>query len=399
MMTDLDELRSTLIATVDRARPSFALPLGGAVTVRAPLRIDLAGGWTDTPPYCIDCGGTVVNAAILLDATPPVMLSARRTSELYIQLHCWDTDATDLISSHADLARYDQIGSEFSVARAALSMAGLAPEFSEGPTLALPIMIDQMGGGLGISFGCAAPHGSGLGASSILAGAMLLAVNRMFGLGWDTCDVLSRTMVIEQMMTTGGGWQDQYGGLLPGVKLLTSLRGIDQSVCATPLPSAWLQALIDDDRLLLYNTGITRHACSILKGIAHDAAHRNHHQHGILQQIAANSDGMADAIRAEDEAAFGASLSRAWSLNLQLDARAYPPTMAGLIDRIEPYSAGHKLLGAGGGGYLLILAKDADAAAALVDDLPSDSHRGFVEWSIARHGATITTSEEVRLGC
>ena len=43
---------------------------------RAPARLDLAGGWTDTPPYALERGGTVLNAAVLLNAQPPVHVYA-----------------------------------------------------------------------------------------------------------------------------------------------------------------------------------------------------------------------------------------------------------------------------------------------------------------------------------
>jgi hypothetical protein len=38
---------------------------------RSPVRLDLAGGWTDTPPYCIQHGGRVVNLAVNLNGQPP----------------------------------------------------------------------------------------------------------------------------------------------------------------------------------------------------------------------------------------------------------------------------------------------------------------------------------------
>ena len=38
------------------------------VEARAPVRLDLAGGWTDVPPYTFDVGGEVVNVAINIHA-------------------------------------------------------------------------------------------------------------------------------------------------------------------------------------------------------------------------------------------------------------------------------------------------------------------------------------------
>lgn len=42
------------------------------------------------------------------------------------------------------------------------------------------------------------------------------------GIAYDTNSLIHAVLHLEQMMTTGGGWQDQVGGLLPGIKLGTS---------------------------------------------------------------------------------------------------------------------------------------------------------------------------------
>src|SRR5205085_1480512 len=44
---------------------------------RSPVRLDLAGGWTDTPPYCIEHGGRVLNLAVDLNGQPPIQVFAR----------------------------------------------------------------------------------------------------------------------------------------------------------------------------------------------------------------------------------------------------------------------------------------------------------------------------------
>ena len=66
------------------------------------------------------------------------------------------------------------------------------------------------------------PHGSGLGTSSILAGVTCAAVLRILGRNHDNKTLVHLVIHVEQMLTSGGGWQDQVGGLLPGVKMTTS---------------------------------------------------------------------------------------------------------------------------------------------------------------------------------
>src|SRR5207249_12240827 len=45
-----------------------------AVWVTAPARIDFAGGWSDTPPICLERGGAVLNAAVTLNQQYPVQV-------------------------------------------------------------------------------------------------------------------------------------------------------------------------------------------------------------------------------------------------------------------------------------------------------------------------------------
>jgi fucokinase len=69
------------------------------------------------------------------------------------------------------------------------------------------------------------PHGSGMGTSSILAGAVCAAIWKITSRNYDNQELLHLVVELEQMLTTGGGWQDQVGGLIPGVKITTSPPG------------------------------------------------------------------------------------------------------------------------------------------------------------------------------
>lgn len=51
------------------------------VWARSPVRIDIAGGWTDTPPTCLMEGGNVINLAIELNSQPPLQAYVKRCTE------------------------------------------------------------------------------------------------------------------------------------------------------------------------------------------------------------------------------------------------------------------------------------------------------------------------------
>lgn len=69
-------LREGLIESVhsQKLSPGRSVYADQIVWSRSPVRIDLAGGWTDTPPYCLNEGGRVVNIAIELNGQPPIQV-------------------------------------------------------------------------------------------------------------------------------------------------------------------------------------------------------------------------------------------------------------------------------------------------------------------------------------
>jgi len=96
---------------------------------RSPIRLDLAGGWTDTPPYCLEHGGCVANMAGDLNGQPPIQVFARISEDPAVVLRSIDLGIDERIETYEDLARYAMLGSGFGIARAALCLAGLEPRF------------------------------------------------------------------------------------------------------------------------------------------------------------------------------------------------------------------------------------------------------------------------------
>lgn len=79
------------------------------------------------------------------------------------------------------------------------------------------------------------PKGSGLGTSSILAAACVKALYAFTGTPCTDQDIYSRVLAMEQIMSTGGGWQDQVGGLTPGIKFITTMPGVVQDIHVEPV--------------------------------------------------------------------------------------------------------------------------------------------------------------------
>ena len=150
---------------------------------RSPVRIDLAGGWTDTPPYCLYAGGNVVNVAIELNGQPPLQVYIKPSDTHKIILRSIDLGAMEVISSWDELRDYNKVGSPFSIPKAALALAGFVPEFSAEAYASLDVQLEAFGSGLEITLLAAIPAGSGLGTSSILAATVLGAISDFLWLG------------------------------------------------------------------------------------------------------------------------------------------------------------------------------------------------------------------------
>lgn len=110
-----------------------------------------------------------------------------------------------------------------------------------------------------------APQGSGLGTSSILAGVILAALLRSTGCTASIDSLIHAVMIVEQMLTTGGGWQDNVGGLMPGFNIARSQATLPLKVEVEKLnlPQATIDALAK--RLLCIYSGKPRLAKNLLQ--------------------------------------------------------------------------------------------------------------------------------------
>lgn len=390
-------LREGLIGSVSREKQSPRLNVyrDQIVWGRSPVRIDLAGGWTDTPPYCMYAGGNVVNVAIELNGQPPLQVYIKPSQEYKIILRSIDLGAMEVVSTWNELKDFKKIGSPFSIPKAALALAGFVPEFAAEAFDSLESQLKAFGCGMEVTLLAAIPAGSGLGTSSILAATVLGAVSDFCGLAWDKNKIGYRTLILEQLLTTGGGWQDQYGGVLHGLKLLQTGEGFNQNPSVRWLP----EHLFTDPQYqachLLYYTGITRTAKNILAEIVQGMFLNSGPHLRLLSEMKAHALDMFDAIQSGSFETYGKLIAKTWEQKKALDAGTNPPAVEELIRQIKDYALGYKLPGAGGGGYLYIVAKDPEAALQIRKQLtaaPRNPNARFVEMSLSGKGLQISRS-------
>ncbi len=385
----------TAHAMGDRQQPRMSVYADQIVWGRSPVRIDIAGGWTDTPPFCLMEGGDVVNLAIELNGQPPLQTYVRPCAEPHIVMRSIDLGATEVINTYDELAEYNKVGSPFSIPKAALSLAGFLPQFSVEQFGSLEQQLRAFGCGIEVTLLSAIPAGSGLGTSSLLASTVLGALSDFCGLGWDRTEIGRRTLMLEQLLTTGGGWQDQFGGLLPGVKLLQTARGMVQSPEVRYLPSELFTQTEYSACHLLYYTGITRTAKTILAEIVRRMFLNDNAEVALLREMKAHALEMFDAIQRVDFERMGHLVRKTWTQNQLLDSGTNPPQIQAITSLIDDLCLGYKLPGAGGGGYLYMVAKDVEAAARirhiLNENRQNDKAR-FVEMSLCSKGLQVSRS-------
>ena len=362
---------------------------------RSPVRIDIAGGWTDTPPYCLMEGGNVINFAIELNGQPPLQVYIKPSREYHIVLRSIDLGAMEVVETNEQLTDFMHVGSPFSIPKAALVLAGFGSHNGIRTLCDIHSQLEEFGCGIELTLLSAIPAGSGLGTSSILAATVLGALNDFCGLGWDKNEIGRRTLMLEQMLTTGGGWQDQFGGILSGVKLLQTGRGFDQSPKVRWLPNdLWIQPEYRACHLLYY-TGITRTAKSILAEIVRRMFLNHSGEIRQLREMKEHTMEMYEAIQQNDFQRMGLLVRKTWAQNQALDYGTNPQAVSKLTDLIDDLCMGYKLPGAGGGGYLYMIAKDPEAAVRIKQILTENStnrNARFVEMTLSTIGLQISRS-------
>ena len=390
-------LREGLTADVvaQKQQPRMSVYQDQIVWGRSPVRIDLAGGWTDTPPYCLMEGGSVVNIAIELNGQPPLQAYVRPSKEYRIVLRSIDLGASEVVETYEQLGDFMHVGSPFSIPKAALALAGFLPRFSAEVFPSLKAQLEAFGGGIELTLLSAVPAGSGLGTSSILAATVLGAVSDFCSLAWDKNEIGRRTLVLEQLLTTGGGWQDQFGGVLGGVKLLETTRGFEQNPVVRWLPDDVFTQPEYQSCHLLYYTGVTRTAKKILAEIVRRMFLNQHEQLLMLRAMKAHALDMYEAIQRNDFAEMGRLVRKTWQQNQLIDSGTNPDAVCRITDLIDDLCLGYKLPGAGGGGYLYMVAKDPEAAARvkqIIQQSEQNLNARFVDMTLSKKGLQISRS-------
>lgn len=302
------------------------------------MRLDLAGGWTDVPPFSAREGGVVVNAAIGLQAH--VKLTLGGTLLRFVS---------------------EELGETLEVAN-----AGGLTGHAKLPLLMAALRMFPVLGGFTLTTRCDAPPGSGLGSSGALGVALVGALTRARQETLSQPELAAQAWHVETIEAQlPGGKQDQYAAALGGFHRLT-FRDPDVGIEPVTLDPAFAAAL--ERQLLICYTNKSRVSGATIARVMDAYERGDPRVTAALRRLKETGQAMAEALRAADLARVGVLLSENWKHQQALDPGMRTEEMAQLEAAAEQAGAlGGKAAGAGAGGCMFFVMRgDARTAASSV---------------------------------
>lgn len=346
--------------------------MGRVIRAKAPLRISFGGGGTDVAPYPHDFGGVALNATINRYAYCTIEIDDSPLIEVHSldlgQTTTFSVSSTPLFDGNLDLVK--------------AVFRRVHPSHLFG--LRMYLQSD-------------APPGSGLGSSSALVVAVLSALSRALGLELTPHELAHLAYVIEREdMGILGGSQDQYATAYGGFNFMEfGSSGVE--VYPLRIQPAILEEL--ELNLLMCFTGGTRLSAGILDKQV-DSYRRGGPAVDSLRHIKQLTFQLRRELLAGRLLSFAQLLNQAWLYKKALT----PEISSGRIDALYDLAMSHggiggKLLGAGGGGYLLLfvppdkhpsVARALEAAGGVVSSFINFTHEGPITWEVRENTSAIS---------
>ena len=162
---------------------------------------------------------------------------------------------------------------------------------------------------------------------------------------------------MEQLMSTGGGWQDQVGGLTNGIKLAATRPGLLQEIQVEHLamPKEAMEEL--QERFVLIYTGQRRLARNLLREVVGGYIGSNPNSIEVLYEIQRMAVLMRFELEKGNIDGFAELLERHWELSRRLDGGSTNTCIDQIFLSCQDLLAARMICGAGGGGFLQAVLK------------------------------------------
>jgi len=331
---------------------------------RAPVRIDLAGGWTDVPPYSDEKGGAVVNAAITRYAYATLKPLPAGQYELV------SADYDSYYEAH-DIRELEYDGN-LDLVKAAVRRRGLDT-------------------GAQIITRSEAPPGSGTGSSAAMGVALVGLLDYIADGAMEPAEIAEMAHLLEvEELGVSGGRQDQYAAAFGG---LNFMRFASDGVTVEPIKVSedFLREL--EKHLLLVYTGKSRLSGDIIDRVMGAYRRGEEKVSRALDNLTTAADEMRQALQQEDLRRVGEVLNFNWENQKQLYDEMTTIKIEALITTASQEGMlGVKASGAGGGGCIVMLAQPdrEHLVASAAEDLGGQiidfkfDFSGLRRWTAAR---------------
>ena len=318
--------------------------------ISLPVRVNFSGTWTDAMPYCIHNGGEVVNMAVTVDGEKPIKVTAEKIEEKHI---VFLSDGVSEIFTFDKLQTGEEL-SDFNLHRAVLETIGINKDtiVKDGFRLSTEVsLIDK---------------GSGLGVSSILLGGCFKALGELFGKEYTDEEIFGMVFVAEQIMKTGGGWQDQTGGLTKGLKIISTDAGYEQIPHVKRINLSPEFEKFISEKFILVPTGQRHFGRFIVNDVAGRYLDKNEDSLSALSEIKKLNKKIIDCIEKNNFEVFSENLNRHFELLRKISPAVSDEKIDALTSSLlEEKADAVSICGAGGGGYLLVVMKDGETVESV----------------------------------
>ena len=288
------------------------------IITKTPLRVSFFGGGSDIPQFYENNKGLVLSTTI----DRPIYIAVHGTQTphakvMYSEIEFVDSSSQLKHDRVREVLQYYGIDNHIEIA-----------SFSDIPT-----------------------KGTGLGSSSTFTVGLLKAINEMLGIQYNNYELAELACHIEiDKCKQPIGKQDQYAAAFGGFNAI-AFEGDDTAVIPINISTDMSSRL--NDNLICFNTGITRQASSVLekqvKGLKNVV---NIDNTACMVDMAESAIRFLLKGRLDD---FGSLLGESWETKKKLSNNISNHTIDEMYDKAMRAGAlGGKILGAGGGGYLLM---------------------------------------------
>jgi D-glycero-alpha-D-manno-heptose-7-phosphate kinase len=318
------------------------------IITRSPLRITLGGGGTDLPSYYQLHEGFVLSATI----------------DKYVYVALTKPFVERIILKYTEVEQVERLDDiQHPIIRECLRLVSL-----EKPQIEIASFADV-------------PQGTGLGSSGSFTTALFKGLYAYQHRSIDAKSLAELACFLEmKQLQCVVGKQDQYAAALGGINCMSFHK--NEEVSISPLAISLETQHELEDRLLLFFTGYSRSAQTILeeqdkKSQQHDAAMIDNLNY--IKRLGIESK---EALERGNLNAFGALMDEHWRVKKQRSPSMSYPNIDEWYDHAMANGAlGGKLVGAGGGGFLMFLAEDKDKLRAALKQIGLNEIRFRFEFS------------------